>query len=247
MMPLGTYERIPAKCLAGAQSNARMIASTALCLWALSTGFAQAPEGLPKPGSVSVPARPTQAGDNRPISAQDAPPASLRSASEPPTQLAKVGVRDGKLMVEANNSDLPQILNQVAGISGIAIKGINGGPKVFGIYGPGQARDVLSALLADSGYNFIMVGGTGDGNPREVILTPRNKPAPPLSSANRNADPDADIDDFDPAENAPPVQAPPVPITPIQAQQPPSKDDDSGQKSMERLRVIHEHQQDPPQ
>ena len=90
------------------------------------------------------------------------------------TQLATVILSDGKLTVNANNSDLSQILQEIAGISGMTINGLNGGPRVFGVYGPGNSREVLTVLLVDSGYNFIMVGGASDSTPRELLLTARN-------------------------------------------------------------------------
>ncbi len=87
---------------------------------------------------------------------------------------ANVSLTDGNLTVNANNSDLSQILQEFASKSGMTINGLNRGPRIFGIYGPGNSREVLTDLLIDSGYNFIMVGGAKDGTPRELLLTARN-------------------------------------------------------------------------
>ena len=97
------------------------------------------------------------------------------------TQPATVTLRDGKVTVEANNSNLTQVLQDLANISGMSINGLDKGPRIFGVYGPGNARDVLADLLAGSGYNYIMVGGANEGTPRELILTAQNGDAPALA------------------------------------------------------------------
>ncbi|HEY5029680.1 MAG TPA: hypothetical protein VIK39_14815, partial [Candidatus Angelobacter sp.] len=101
------------------------------------------------------------------------PPFPTDAAAHP----AAVKLRNGKLTIEANNSDLGQILQNLASISGMTINGLNKGPRVFGVYGPGNSREVLRDLLVGSGYNFIMVGDGAQGAPRELLLTPQNKNA----------------------------------------------------------------------
>jgi hypothetical protein len=54
----------------------------------------------------------------------------------------------------------------------MTIQGLTKGPRVFGIYGPGNSREVLTDILTGSGYNFVLVGGASDGAPRELLLTP---------------------------------------------------------------------------
>ena len=97
-------------------------------------------------------------------------PAPADAVSQP----AKVSLRDGKLTVEANNSDLAQILQNFANISGMNLQGMNTGPRIFGVYGPGSAREVLSDLLAGSGYNFVIVGGSNGSIPHDLLLTAQN-------------------------------------------------------------------------
>lgn len=109
-----------------------------------------------------------------PASAKGRRMKQLPSPSDQATQPAAVTLRNGKLTVEANNSDLTQILRDLANISGMTINGLGKGPRIFGVYGPGNSRDVLTALLLGSGYNFIMVGGAVDGTPRELLLTAAN-------------------------------------------------------------------------
>ena len=108
-------------------------------------------------------------------SAEKMPPPSSHAI-----QSATVTLRDGKVTVEANNSNLTQILQDMANISGMIINGLDKGPRIFGVYGPGNARDVLTDLLAGSGYNYIIVGGANEGTPRELILTAQIGNAPAI-------------------------------------------------------------------
>lgn len=114
----------------------------------------------------------------KPISPSDAAP-----------QPATVSFQNGSLSVNANNSDLTQILRKIADISGMNIDGLNKSARVFGVYGPGDPSQVLTEILSDSGYNFVMVGNTADGAPRQLLLTAKNgstpgiAPAPPFAAA----------------------------------------------------------------
>jgi hypothetical protein len=92
------------------------------------------------------------------------------AASKPPT----VTLKNGILTVKADNSDLSQILTDVADVSGMVIIGSVKSTRVFGIYGPRNPRDVLTDLLTGSGYNFIMLGVTHEGAPRQLMLTLKN-------------------------------------------------------------------------
>lgn len=105
--------------------------------------------------------------------------------SNGPAQPAAVSMKNGELTVNAANSDLSQILRDVARVSGMTIKGLGEGPRIFGVYGPGNSRVVLDDLLVDSGYNFIIVGGADGTLPRELFLTketPSSAGAPAAAS-----------------------------------------------------------------
>jgi hypothetical protein len=98
---------------------------------------------------------------------------------------AIVTLKDGILKVEANNSELSQILKEIADVSGMVIDGSVRSVRVFGVYGPSKSRDVLTDLLTGLGYNFMMVGATHEGTPRQLELTVRSvggvpTPAPTL-------------------------------------------------------------------
>jgi len=96
---------------------------------------------------------------------------------------AKVALEMGILTIEAENSDLEEILKAVAGLSGMAIDGEIKSSRVYGVYGPGSPRSVLTDLLAGSGYNFMMVGVTDEGVPRELLLSTEKGKSPPGSAA----------------------------------------------------------------
>lgn len=115
---------------------------------------------------------------------------------------ADISFKDGQLTVVAKNSDLNGILKQIAETSGMTIDGPGKDTRVFGVYGPGNPRDVLTDLLSDSGCNFMMVGDTADGAPRTLVLTALNGASGPAPTA---ATP----------PSVPPVEAqPPAPTQP---------------------------------
>lgn len=64
-----------------------------------------------------------------------------------------------------------QILKDVQTATGAEIVGMSADQRVFGVYGPGLARDVLSQLLQGSGYNLLMIGDLGKGAPRQIVLS----------------------------------------------------------------------------
>ena len=76
-------------------------------------------------------------------------------------------------IVNAANSSLAQIMKAIAAETGATVQGMAQDQRIFGIYGPGRARDVISQLLDGSGYNVLMVGDLGQGTPRQILLWDR--------------------------------------------------------------------------
>jgi len=108
------------------------------------------------------------------------------------------------LRIEAANSSLSEILTEVSSLTGAQVDGFATDARVYGQYGPGPARDVLSQLLEGTGYNVIMIGDLGQGAPRELVLTTRTAGAAPSAAhTTPAADDDADVDE--------PVQTQPQP------------------------------------
>ena len=75
------------------------------------------------------------------------------------------------LKVEADNSSLKEILAEITTETGVTIEGLNTDKRIYGVYGPGRARDVLAQLLYGTGYDILMIGEQGPGTPRQVVLT----------------------------------------------------------------------------
>lgn len=154
--------------------------------------------------------RVTHQGEKK--TSKPAPPS--HSAAQP----AEVKLHDGKLTIHADNSDLNQILLDVAEISGMTIHGLEKSSRIFGIYGPGRPSDVLSKLLDGSDYNFIIAGSMEDGAPGELLLMAKRsssepaiaKPAPsspiPPPSESTDDTPPPEVEIAQPALDAPSVE-----------------------------------------
>jgi hypothetical protein len=104
------------------------------------------------------------------------------------------------LSINATNSSLQQILKDVATETGAKIEGLSADQRVFGVYGPGQAKDVLSQLLQGSGYNVIMIGDQGQGTPRQVLLSTRQAPTAATAVRPNPANNDDDSEAEEPPE-----------------------------------------------
>jgi hypothetical protein len=133
------------------------------------------------------------------------------------------------LRIAATNSSLQQILTDVATATGAKVEGMATDERVFGEFGPGQARDVLSQLLNGSGYNVLMIGDQGAGTPRQIVLSARHAGATPAANNRQNQDmPDEDAPEPPESEeqppqppllNRPPMGPPGAPRTPQQVLQ----------------------------
>ena len=123
------------------------------------------------------------------------------------------------LRINASNSSLQQILSEVSTETGTKIEGMGADLRVYGDYGPGQARDVISQLLQGSGYNVLLAGDIGHGAPREIVLSPRqsrSSSAAPNSMNRPQQDGDEDISEQPEEQPQPqaPVQPPQTPNGP---------------------------------
>jgi hypothetical protein len=129
------------------------------------------------------------------------PPAPIWPANQPPNQ-AKISWDSRGLEIEASNSSLDQILHQVAADTGAKLEGLTQDQRIFGTYGPGPVRDVLSKLLEGSGYNVLMIGGRGADTPLEVFFFVTS-PAGPQTAANIRNRSNLEADDADPPPEPP--------------------------------------------
>jgi hypothetical protein len=134
-------------------------------------------------------------------------------ANESPSQPTVTWNSQG-LSIQASNSSLSQILSTIGTKTGARIEGVSGDERVFGDYGPGPARDVLTQLLRGSAYDFLMLGDQGQGTPRQVILTARRGAAGAPNRNNINPqqpqqDPSEDEGVSEPEPEEPQIQPPP--------------------------------------
>jgi hypothetical protein len=156
------------------------------------------------------------------------------------------------LSIVAANSSLTQILHQVSTETGATLEGLTKDERIFGIYGPGPARDVISQLLDGSGYNVMMVGDVGMGTPRQIVLLPRTEGAAQQPHANT---PTAEEEEPEPEPQAeqpeppppPPQQQPPAnptggPAVPVRSQQ-----ELIQQLQQQRQQQMQQQQQQNPQ
>ncbi len=175
-----------------------------------------APESTPKPVFIHKrpsPAHPASATGATSVQAHMVVPKPEKPkwpAFDQPAQASVVWDSHG-LSIDATNSSLQQILKDVSTATGVKIDGITSDQRVFGVYGPGQARDVLSQLLQGSGYNVIMVGDQGQGTPRQILLSTRQSTTPastarPNQANNNNEEDEADEPPSPPEQPEPPVR-----------------------------------------
>lgn len=156
-------------------------------------GMAAAP-ALTKP-AAGVPASPTQAEPETP----------KWPVNEKADQATVVWDSHG-LRIDAANSSLKQIMDDVSTATGAKVEGLGTDERVFGSYGPGQAREVISQLLDGSGYNVLMIGDQGQGTPRQIVFSAR--PSGGAQPAGRS-NPTANDEDNEAEEQPQPPQPEP--------------------------------------
>jgi hypothetical protein len=145
-------------------------------------------------------------------------------ANEKPVPAAITWDSQG-LLIDAANSSLEEILMEVATLTGAKLEGFDADQRVFGAFGPGPARDVLSQLLLGSGYNVVMIGDQGQGTPRRIVLSLRHAgAATPAATPAPASDEDADTEEQPQQpqpQNPPPIRPgfPPGGRTPQQMQE----------------------------
>jgi hypothetical protein len=151
------------------------------------------------------------------------PPTVAPSRFQEPAVPATVTAATNQLTVTADNSSLAQILHQVSSATGMKLDGLGGDERVFGSFGPGAPREVLTSLLNGTSYNVMMVGDLPNGAPRELLLTSRTgggasaqanaNPAPTHTDDEATPDDSGNADDSS-DDSAPPMQYTPPSITP---------------------------------
>jgi hypothetical protein len=203
----------------------------------------QQPAPTPAPQSTAPAAVAAPAGDDTAAS----PAAVPNSLLQQPASRAQVKVNNGMLSVQAENSNLSQVLHDIGSATGMKVEGLGRDERVFGHYGPAPPRDVLTALLDGAGYNVLMVGDGAGGAPKQLILTQRKSGSNAAAPApDPNAQPASEDEDVEP--DAPPEPEGPSPA-PEEVTPPPPPTTSEGdvrtpQQLLEQLQRMHQDQ--PP-
>ncbi len=180
--------------------------------------------GAPAPNAMSRPMTPppTAPAAPAPGATAPAPVAPPQPVGQPRDSLlqhaakpAEVTVASHNLTIKADNSELSQILRDISGSTGMKVEGLSSDERIFGTYGPGDAREVLLSLLEGLGYNVLMVGDA-NGVPRELSLTHRSAASSVASApTSRNSREEEDDEVEQEAQQPPPQEQPqPAPGTP---------------------------------
>lgn len=153
-----------------------LIASAAL-LCTDARGQIAPAQGMEQKPSAAIPV--DAANPSLPVT-----PATGSTAERAAPAYSRVDVHyaDGKLIVDATNASLNQILREISHKTGIKLTGGVTDERVYGHYGPAAPSEVLASLLDGTESNMLLVANTH--GPSELILTPRlGGPTPPNPNA----------------------------------------------------------------
>lgn len=188
--------------------------------WTETTAPVSAPKAVAtKHGSKTHAARSkAKAGkEPTPSATSAAAPATPKLPNWPvndkPSEATVVWNSDG-LRIAANNASLRQIINDVAQATGATIEGAVPEERVYGDYGPGKARDVLSKLLGNASYNILLIGDQGSGTPRRIVINAQadgTRAAYAAPSQAKKDDEDEEEEIIDEDHPQPPQQSQPAP------------------------------------
>jgi hypothetical protein len=152
------------------------------------------PHKKPAAAATPAPVVPVAAAPDLPAAPAE-PPAPVFPINDKPAQATVTWDSQG-LRIAAANSSLEQILTDVSTATGTKVEGLNADQRVFGAFGPGPARDVLSQLLHGSGYNVVMIGDQGQGTPRRIVLSsPHPGSTTPGAAPTQESDEDSDVEE----------------------------------------------------
>lgn len=146
--------------------------------------------------------------------------------NQPPVSPA-VNLQNGLLTIDAPNSVLSEVLQQVSKATGAQLEGPTASERVAVRLGPGDPRQVIAALLQGTPYDYLIVGSQENPDAvTKIVLTtapPASATAEPTPANNRPpiANPVEPPPEESPAvENEQPQQPPQPPLPQPEPQQP---------------------------
>ena len=105
---------------------------------------------------------------DQPGAAPVLPPPTL---AQQPASAPEVSFQGGQLTISAQNSTLGDILKAVRAQTGATIDLPGNAPeRVVGNFGPAPARDVLTALLNGSHFNYVLLGSPTDPGALDRVI-----------------------------------------------------------------------------
>src|ERR1700722_11157125 len=111
---------------------------------------------------------------SQPVTATDdqaAPAPPPPTLAQQPATPPQVSFQGGQLTISAQNSTLGDILKAVRARTGATID-LPGtaSERVIGHFGPGPARDVMTALLNGSHFNYVLLGSPTDPGALDRVI-----------------------------------------------------------------------------
>jgi hypothetical protein len=152
------------------------------------------------------------------LPSMDEPPA-------PPPPILDVHFQNGVMSVHAERTNLAAVLTEIRKQTGgdIAIPAGAEQEPVIAKLGPAPARDVITALLNGSRYNFVMIGWDSGSSLSRLILTPKGGGV---------------------VTSPPPAPANPAPAPPVRIPQPQPGDSDVATSSQQSEQEVPEQSGD---
>ena len=136
------------------------------------------------------------------------PPTLAQQPATPP----QVSFQGGQLTIAAQNSTLGDILKAVRTQTGATIE-LPGtaSERVIGHFGPGPARDVLTALLNGSHFNYVLLGSPTDPGALDRVILMAKSGGSVESSSQPPAEQTTAFNQTFPPRPTAPMAAPPQP------------------------------------
>ncbi len=217
-----------------------------------NTKIARKKASLKKSGLAAAPAPVQQ------LPAQTMPPIPATLMNSPPVK-PNVTMEGGMLTIDAPNSTLSDVLGGVHKATGAAIEGASPSERVAVKLGPGDPKQVISALLRGTPYDYVILGSLGKPDVvTRVLLTQSGGESgqagtgsrPPQEEARQQPaedvqpeqPPDEVVTQPQPSADGQPDQAQPQPQSPPQPQ-PDQNQSKTPEQLFKELQQLQQQQQ----